>query len=84
MEEYFTKVGKYWNPPYKVNPDFSEDELTEIEKANIKNLLEEEKKDNPTPFSHPINGSPRLRFTIILCDIPQVIRENGNKNNENI
>jgi len=44
LEEYFTKVGKYWNPPYKVNPDFSEDELTEIEKANIKNLLEEEKR----------------------------------------
>ena len=44
LEEYCTEVGQYWNPPYKVNPDFSEDELTEIEKVNIKKLLEEEKR----------------------------------------
>ena len=44
LNEYFVDVGKYWNPPYEVNPSFSEDDLSEIEKENFKNLLEEENK----------------------------------------
>lgn len=44
LEEYFSSVGKYWNPPYTINPNFSENDLSEIEKENIKNLLEEENK----------------------------------------
>ncbi len=44
LEEYFTTVGQNWNPPYAVNSNFSENDLSEIEKTNIKNLLEEENK----------------------------------------
>lgn len=44
LKEYVEEWGKYWNPPYKVNPDFSEDDFSEIEKANIQFLLEQEKK----------------------------------------
>lgn len=44
LKDYFNSVGKYWNPPYKINPEFSEDELSEIEKTNVRNLLEEEKR----------------------------------------
>lgn len=44
LRDYVNTYGKDWNPPYKVNPDFSEDDFSEIEKANIKFLLEQEKK----------------------------------------
>ncbi|MCR4901151.1 MAG: YARHG domain-containing protein [Treponema sp.] len=44
LDEYFSWVGKSWNPPYTINPDFSENDLSQIEKTNIQNLLEEEKK----------------------------------------
>lgn len=44
LQEYFKNVGKEWNPPYKINPDFSEDDLSDIEKQNIKTILEEENK----------------------------------------
>jgi hypothetical protein len=44
LQEYFSTVGKSWNPPYEVNPNFSEDDLSEIEKINYKNLLEEENR----------------------------------------
>lgn len=33
-----------WNPPYKENPNFSESDFSEIERTNINNLLEEEKR----------------------------------------
>lgn len=44
LKEYFGKVGQRWNPPYTINKNFSEDDLSEIEKTNIKNLLEEESR----------------------------------------
>ena len=43
LREYFNTVGKYWNPPYEINPSFSESELSSCEKTNIQNILEEEK-----------------------------------------
>ena len=43
LREYFNSVGQYWNPPYKINPNFSESDLHNYEKINIQNLLEEEK-----------------------------------------
>lgn len=36
--------GRNWNPPYKENPNFSESDFSEIERTNINNLLEEEKR----------------------------------------
>lgn len=44
LQEYFNKVGRNWNPPYKENPNFSESDFSEIERTNINNLLEEEKR----------------------------------------
>lgn len=44
LKELFTSWGKYWHPAYKENPDFSENELSEIEKYNAKLLLEEENR----------------------------------------
>ena len=44
LREYFNSVGKYWNPPYEINPNFSESDLSYYEKTNIQNLLEEENK----------------------------------------
>lgn len=42
LKELFNDWGKNWYPKYTVNPDFSEDDLTEIEKYNIELLLKEE------------------------------------------
>lgn len=44
MKEHVEISGPYWNPPYKPNPNFSEDDLSEIEKANIQTILEMENK----------------------------------------
>ena len=44
LNDYFMEEGKYWWPEYKVNPDFSEDEFTEIEKENIQFILREENR----------------------------------------
>lgn len=44
INEYIKRNDEYWRTPYKVNPDFSEDDFSEIEKANIQFLLEHEKK----------------------------------------
>lgn len=40
--DLFSEWGKYWSRPYKVNPDFSEEDFSDIEKENIKILLAEE------------------------------------------
>lgn len=44
LKELFTKWGAFWYPEYKENPDFSEDELSEIEKHNIDLILKEEQR----------------------------------------
>lgn len=44
LKKFFTEWGQYWNPEYKVNPNFSEDDLSEIEKYNINLILAEEKR----------------------------------------
>ena len=44
LKELFTKWGEYWYPSYKVNPKFSEDELSEIEKYNIQLIYAEENR----------------------------------------
>lgn len=41
--DLFAEWGKYWSRPYKVNPNFSEEDFSDIEKENIKILLAEEK-----------------------------------------
>lgn len=44
LRDFFSEDWtSYWNPSYKANPNFSEDELSDIEKKNIKILLEEER-----------------------------------------
>lgn len=44
LKEFVEISGPDWNPPYKPNPNFSEDDLSEIEKANIQTILEMENK----------------------------------------
>lgn len=44
LKEFFSKRGKYWYPEYEINPNFTEDDLSQVEKDNIRLLLEEEKK----------------------------------------
>lgn len=44
LQEFFADRGKYWNPKYEINPDFSEDELSEVEKYNINLIYTEEKR----------------------------------------
>ena len=40
--DLFSDWGKYWSSPYKINPNFSEEDFSDIEKENIKILLAEE------------------------------------------
>ena len=43
LQEFFSyNKTKNWEKPYTVNPNFSEDELSQIEKDNIKTILTEE------------------------------------------
>ena len=43
LQEFFSyNKTKNWEKPYTVNPNFSEDELSQIEKYNIKTILTEE------------------------------------------
>ena len=42
LKELFTEWGKYWYPEYTVNPAFTENELSDIEKYNIQLILTEE------------------------------------------
>lgn len=44
LRDYVEKYGQEWREKYTPNPNFSEDDFSEIEKANIKFLLEQEKK----------------------------------------
>lgn len=44
LKELFISWGKYWSPSYKVNPNFSEEELSEIEKYNIQLIYAEENR----------------------------------------
>lgn len=43
LKDFFEKEGKWWNPPYTPNPNFSETQLSEIEKYNVKFILSHEK-----------------------------------------
>ena len=42
LRQLFGRWGQSWYPPYTVKPDFSEEELSEIEKYNIRLILQEE------------------------------------------
>lgn len=44
LKAFFAREGREWNPPYQINPNFSENDLSEIEKKNIQNLFAEEKR----------------------------------------
>lgn len=44
LKQLFNDWGKNWYPKYEVNPNFSEADLSEIEKYNVKLILEEENK----------------------------------------
>ena len=44
LKKLFTEWGQGWIIKYKVNPNFSEDDLSEIEKYNINLILAEEKR----------------------------------------
>lgn len=44
LKSLFTEWGKNWNPNYKVNLNFSEEELSEREKKNIKLIYAEEQR----------------------------------------
>ena len=44
LKQLFAEWGQYWAPKYEVNPDFTEDELSEIEKYNIQLLYKEEQR----------------------------------------
>ena len=42
LNNFFSDWGRYWSTEYKVNPDFSEDDFSEIEKYNIQLFKSEE------------------------------------------
>ena len=44
LQQLFSNRGRYWNPPYEVNPSFREDELSETERYNIRLILQEEER----------------------------------------
>ena len=44
LRQLFTEWGSYWYPPYTVNPAFTEDELSEIDKYNVHLILAEEER----------------------------------------
>ena len=55
LKKLFIVVGKDWYPTYteRIKTSFSEESLSEIEKENIRIILEEENKRKPNTYKAP-------------------------------